>query len=227
MGMHDGHRNRLRQSFLATGLAGKTEHQALELLLTYAIPRIDVNPVAHELIDRFGSLAGVIDADAETLMQVDHISQNSAVLIKLIPQIALMYSESKWGKRCELRTSPQVEAYLRPKLEHEKNEVFYILALDNHCHLIEAIRMAEGTPNQSQVSVRNVVDNCLRVGATQVVFSHNHPSGVAEPSPADMQITNVLSSTLAPLGITVLDHVIVAGNRTFSMRSHKVFVPKE
>lgn len=227
MGMHDGHRNRLRESFLATGLAGKTEHQALELLLTYAIPRIDVNPIAHELIDRFGSLAGVIDAEAETLMRVGHISQNSAVLLKLIPQIAQMYSECKWKERRLLKSVPQVEEYLRPKMEHEKNEVFYLLALDNHCRLIEAIRMSEGTPNQSQVSVRNVVDDSLRVGATQVILAHNHPSGIAEPSPADIQVTRFLFSALAPLGVTVLDHIIIAGNQSFSLRSHGLFAPGE
>ena len=87
--------------------------------------------------------------------------------------------------------------------------------------------MSEGTPNQSQVSVRNVVDDSLRVGATQVILAHNHPSGIAEPSPADIQVTRFLSSALTPLGITVLDHIIIAGNQSFSLRSHGLFVPGE
>ena len=114
MGTHDKHRERLRANFLATGLKGKTDHQILELLLTYIIPRIDVNPIAHELIDRFGSLAGVLDADISDLVKTRNITEYGAVLLKLIPELSATYYESKFKDRVVLDTYEKTKAYMIP-----------------------------------------------------------------------------------------------------------------
>lgn len=220
MGVHDGHRKNLRQNFLLTGLKGKTEHQALELLLTYSVPRIDVNPLAHELINRFSSLSGVIDADAEELVKIPHITENTVVLLKLIPALAQMYSDSKWSDRPHLNTSSKVTEFLRPKFLGCRNEKLYMLCLDTHLKLNELVLLSEGTPDSSSVHIRTVVQNILRTDAKQIILSHNHPSGSAEPSVNDVLLTQTLKDALAHLDIIFIDHIIFAGNETFSFRSN-------
>lgn len=220
--MHEGHRKNLRKSFIATGLEGKTEHQALELLLTYAMPRIDVNPVAHELINRFGSLAGVMDADIEELQQVTYISENGAVLLKLIPQLSKMYNESKWQEKPLLRTTTSVIEYVKPKFMGEKNEVLYMLCLDNHCRLNSMAKLSEGTIDRSPVYIRNVINLILRHNAKQVVLVHNHPSGDVRPSPNDIYMTQQIAAALEPMDVKLADHIIFSGDATFYFSAKKL-----
>ncbi len=220
--MHEGHRKNLRKSFITTGLAGRTEHQALELLLTYAIPRIDVNPIAHELIDRFGSLAGVMDADIEELKKVNYISENGAVLLKLIPQISRMYHESRWKDKPRLGSISQVREFMKTKFMGEKNEVLYMLCLDNHCCLNSMNKLSEGTIDRSPVYIREVVNLALRNNAKQIILAHNHPSGNVQPSPADILMTQQIAVALKPMEIELIDHIIFSGDKTFCFSSENL-----
>lgn len=220
MGVHDGHRKNLRQSFLITGLAGKTEHQALELLLTYAIPRIDVNPIAHELIDKFGSLAGVIDADPAELVKVNHVTENTVVLFKLITAVSEMYAESKWCGRPVLNTAKKVKEFLAPKFVGCRNEKLYMVCLDAHLQLNYLALLSEGTPDETTVNMRTAIAHILRSGAKQVIFAHNHPSGIPDPSMKDVILTNSAVKAFEPLGVTVIDHMIFAGNNIFSFKEN-------
>lgn len=217
--MHEGHRKNLRKSFVTTGLEGKTEHQALELLLTYAMPRIDVNPVAHELIDRFGSLAGVMDADIEELQKVNYISENGAVLLKLIPQLSRMYHESKWKDKPRLGSIVEVKEFMKPKFMGETKEVLYMLCLDNHCCLNSINKLSEGTIDRSPVYIRDVVNLALRNNAKQVILAHNHPSGNVEPSPADIRMTQQVAAALKPMEMELIEHIIFSGDKTFCFSS--------
>ncbi len=219
MGIHDGHRKNLRHDFLAVGLEGKQEHQALELLLTYTIPRIDVNPIAHELIDRFGSIAGVFDAEVEQLTSVKYISENTAVLIKLIPQLNRMYEKSKWGKKISLKNAAAVRDYMMPKFIGEKNENFYMLALDTHLNLIKEIKLSEGSSDFANVDIRYLTKEVLCLNAPQILLVHNHPSGSVLPSMDDIVTTNKIKSTMDSLNIILSDHLIFAGNDVFSFAS--------
>ena len=220
MGIHDGHRKNLRQSFLVTGFAGKTEHQALELLLTYSIPRIDVNPVAHELIDKFGSLAGVIDAEPTELMKINHITENTVVLLKMIPALWEMYADCKWSGRPVINTSQKVKEFLKPKFMGCCNERLYMLCLDSHLQLNELALLAEGTPDQTTVNIRDAVAHVLHSGAKQVILAHNHPSGITDPSMQDIIMTHNACNAFAPMGVNVIDHMIFAGNEVFSLRAN-------
>ena len=220
MGIHDGHRKNLRNSFLSVGLEGKTEHQALELLLTYSIPRIDVNPIAHDLINTFGSLAGVIDADVKDLVKVNYISENSAVLIKMIPQIAKLYEKSLLKKKPLIKTLADVRTYMSPFLRYEKNEVVYVLLLDPHLQLIKHIKLSEGSTFSAKLDVRKLIQDVLQYSAKQILLVHNHPSGSAEASRTDVETTHSIEALLGPLEVNLADHIIFAGEDIYSLRAH-------
>ncbi len=221
MGVHDGHRLNLKKEFLTSGLNGKTDHQALELLLTFSIPRIDVNPIAHELISKFGSLEGVIEASPEELMKTKYITENSAALIKLIPELSKKYQTSKWRKKPALRSTVDIVNFMKPQLENERNEVLYMLCFDSHYNLNELVRLSEGTPTETLIHSRTIVEHALRTNSRNVVFAHNHPSGNLDASPQDLYLTNTVMKTLANIGISVVDHIIFAGNRAKSILSDK------
>lgn len=219
MGIHDGHRDRIFDSFFEIGLKGKTEHQSLELLLTYLDPRKDVNPIAHELINKFGSLAGVMDANPEDLVKIKGITMRGAALIKLVPLLAAKYHESKYKEKPNLGTYSAIRDYMIPKLSHETNEVFYVLCLDTKLNLLRAIQLAEGTPESASIEIRSLVTEIIKTSATQVVLVHNHLSGSVMPSAADVATTKTVSNILEPMGIKVIDHLIISGDKCFNLSS--------
>ncbi len=219
MGIHDGHRERIFESFLAVGLKGKTDHQALEILLTFLDPRNDVNPIAHALINKFGSLAGVMDADVEDLIKIKGITKRGATLIKLVPLLAAKYHESKFEEKPYLGTYSAIRDYMVPKLSHERNEVFYVLCLDTKLKLLRTIQITEGTPDKASIEIRSLVSEVIKTTASQVVLVHNHLSGSVVPSAADIATTNTIADILAPLGIKVVDHLIISGDKCFNISS--------
>lgn len=213
MGIHDEHRKRLRENYLEVGIKGKSEHQILELLLTYAIPRIDVNPAAHELINKFGSLSAIFDADINELTTVKGLSTYGAVLLKLIPDLFPIYFEDKFKSKIQLKYASQVKEYIIPKFANETNEVFYILCLDNHMNLIRPLRLSEGSPSKATLNLNSMVSNVLNTGATQLILVHNHLSGCVDFSIEDIKATNYIADTFDRLEIKVLEHFIVSGNK--------------
>ena len=221
MGIHDGHRQKLRKNFIEVGLEGKSDHQILELLLTYALPRIDVNPLAHELVDKFGSLSGVLDADITQLTKINYVSENVAVLLKLIPQISAKYYQSKQGKRVRLNTVDAIKDYMIPQLANEKTEVFYVLCLDTHLNLTRAIRHSEGSPSGTSIDIRALANQVLNAGTDRIILVHNHLSNSVEPSPADIDATRKIQTAFEMLNVNVLDHVIISGDKYFSFFANK------
>lgn len=213
MGLHDGHRERLRKNYLETGLRGKSEHQILEILLTYAIPRIDVNPIAHELMDNFGSIAAVLDADINELTKFKNISENGAVLLKLIPDLFPVYFESKNKERTFFTSIGEVKIYLISKFAGEKNEVFYVLCFDTHMNLIRAIRHIEGTTDKATLNMKKIVLDVINSGASQIVIAHNHLSGNVEFSPKDIEATYLLKDTFDNINIKLREHLLISGGK--------------
>lgn len=210
MSIHDGHRQRLKERFLKQGLDGFTEIQMLELLLFYAIPIKDTNPIAHELLNRFGSLAKVMDAPVEKLMQVDGIKEHAGTLIKLAKAMSRAYEVSKQG---EERILPTIEAcgdYLKPYFRDRKNETVFLLFLDAKLKVLDCLEVGEGSVNYASVPVRRVVEMALEAGASSVVLAHNHPSGIALPSGDDIQTTRRVAAALSAVEIELVDHIIVA-----------------
>lgn len=218
MGVHDGHRQKMREEFLAGGLDAFSEHRALELLLFYAIPQADVNPIAHALIDEFGSISAVLDAEPEEIMRVPGIGRNAAVLIKLIPQLCRRYLVSKTSLIDIIDSTETAGAYLLPRFHGVKEEIAYLLCMDAKRKLISCKLVGHGSLNSAAVSVRKVVETALVQGATSVILAHNHVSGIALASKEDRETTMKLREALALVDIILLDHLIVAGDDFTSMR---------
>lgn len=224
--IHQGHRARLRARFLADGLDGFEDHQVLELLLFHAIPRADTNPIAHQLMRRFGTLSSVLEADPRDLASVPGMGDSAAAFLSLIPQVTRRYFHNRINRDNPPLTNSEVLAeYLVPLMAGRSEEVFYALCLDSRCRVLFPALISEGTVKEAHVHPRHVVEEALRHRSASVILAHNHPAGTAKPSNADHQMTAVLVQTLGAIGIPVLDHVIVAGEHTYSFAREGV-LPK-
>ena len=210
MGVHDGHRDRMRRRFLANGLNGFADHEALELLLYYAIPRGDVNPLAHALMDRFGSLSGVLAAPAELLAQVEGVGERTAMLLRLVPQIAQMARLADMEREVALNTREKIGDYLLELFSRERNEAVYQVCLDGKGKLLACRRLGEGSASAVNLDVRKIVQNAIVFCACSVILAHNHPSGVALPSQEDHTATLRVKEALASIDVKLEDHIIVA-----------------
>lgn len=212
LGIHEGHRNRLKARYRDHGLDNFNDVNVLELLLFYAIPRKDTNELAHALLDHFGSLDRIFEASVPELEEVPGIGENTALLITLVPQITRRYLMAKGNCICSITSSAEAGKYLVPRLMFEKEEKLLLLCLDAKKSVISCVTLGSGVINAVDVNVRKVVENAVRNRASSVILAHNHPSGVALPSREDERITREIASALKLVGIPLDDHIIVAGD---------------
>lgn len=211
--MAEGHRGRLKERFLNDGLDGFNEINALEILLFYALPRNDTNPIAHRLLDRFGNFSAVLDADYNDLLEVDGVSDHTATLLKLLPAAARYYESGKIAERKELATLSDIGEFLIRKYVGVIKETVYLILLDNKRCIISVEKVHEGSVSSAAVSVRKMAETALKKRAASVVLAHNHPSGIAVPSPDDILVTKNIREALQTLEIEFIDHFIVAENK--------------
>ena len=214
---HANHRERVRNLFLKSGLDGFSEHNVLELLLFYTIPQGDTNVTAHNLIDAFGSLQGVLDAPVEELKKVRGVGEYTAVFLSILPQLARRYSIGKAPDRVSLFDRAALSQYVSSLFIGMKTEQFFLLSFDGAGQLNNSVRLSEGGMQQIDVDKRRIMEAALRSDAVYVVLAHNHPGGVAAPSAADASATRTAANLLASVGIRLEDHMIVAGGECFSM----------
>lgn len=214
---HDGHRKRLRERFRQSGLNGFAPHEALELLLTYVIPRRDVNPLAHRLIAHFGTFSAVLEANEQELRQVDGVGEQTAALLALLLPLFRLYQNDRLGAKPVLKNRAQTAAYCVSLLDGLTQEHLYALYLDGHMRLLNAVLIAKGTLDEVAVYPRTVLAAALRCNASGVVLAHNHPSGTRAPSQEDVDLTARIASLLAGVSITLFDHIIVAKGETVSL----------
>lgn len=217
MSIHDGHRQRLKQRFLEEGLDGFTQIQALELLLFYCIPRKDTNPIAHALIERFGSFSQVLEAPVAELCKVPGVSRNTALFLHLNREVGRFYLVDRMQKNTVLTTLDACAAYMVPHFYGRSVETVFLLCLDAKCKVLCCKEMGEGSVNSAGISVRKIVETALHVNATSVVLAHNHPSGLALPSEEDLQTTRRIAAGLQAVEIQLVDHIIVADDDYVSM----------
>ncbi len=217
MGVHDGHRERMKKKLLEQGLDGFDDHNVLELLLFYVLPRQDTNPIAHALLDYFGSLEAVFEAPLEELMKVSGVGENTATLLKLIPAVSRRYEMSKNNFGEILDSTTKAGDYLAARYLFERDEVVYVVCLDAKRRVICCKALFRGDVNSAEVSVRKIAELALVKNASAIILSHNHTSGIALPSREDEMTTKRVKSALESMNITLLDHIIVAGNDYISM----------
>lgn len=216
--IHTGHRGRVKEEFLTRGVEGWPDHRIVELLLFYAIPQGDVNPLAHELVDRFGSLEGVLDALPEELMKVKGMGEHSVTLLKLIPAVTGRYLEGRTGPGTIIHTAAEAGHVLAPYFYGVRNEMVYVLCLDAKEKLLGVKKISEGNNTNSDVTIRRVAEECLALRASFCYLAHNHVSDIALPSPADMNTTSVIRAALEPLGVHLVDHLVFSDGDLVSIQ---------
>lgn len=220
--IHTGHRQRAKEEFLTRGLAGMADHKVLELLLFYAIPQGDVNPLAHRLVEYFGSLSGVFNAPYEELVKVKGVGANTATLIRLLPAAAARYLEQSAEVGGELSSSWQFHDLLMPLFLGAQNEMVYLVCMDGKNKLMTYRKLGEGIADTVAITARKVMEAALACNASRVVLAHNHVSGIAMYSPADVTTTREVARLLAQVDIELLDHYIIANDDMVSMRESGV-----
>lgn len=216
--VHDGHRLRVKQRFLAEGLEHFEPHQVLEMLLFYVIPRKDTNELAHQLIRTFGSLSQVLEAPYEELARVKGMSANAAVLVSFCGQLLQSYYKDKFSAGAILHTTEETGHFLLPYFLGRRNEAVVLICLDNRCKVLNCTVIFEGSVNSTEINVRLVLQHALMHNATAVILAHNHPSGHALPSKEDIDTTIAMAKALTVADIRLLDHIIVAEDDYVSMR---------
>ena len=208
MGVHDGHRARMKARFVRNGLDNFDDHSVLELLLFYAVPRRDVNELAHALLDHFGTLDAVFEASCEDMMRVPGVGENVATLLTLIPQVGRRYQMAKRRQQTILRSSEDAGNYLVPLYLYERTEVVYLLFKALAAHL-DAGKSARTFACDDEE--RAIVETALSQKAVSVILSHNHVDAYALPSREDELTTRRIRDALLLVGITLADHIIVCG----------------
>ena len=225
--IHDGHRQRLKTRFLQEGLEHFDEHQVLELLLFYCIPRQDTNPIAHALLEHFGSLTQVMEASPSELQKVKGMGESSAAFLSLLNSFCRYYQINRASSAVILNTLDECGRYLMPFFYGRRNETVYLLCLDAKCKVLSCKEVGEGSVNSAAVPIRRIVEMALGSNATSAILAHNHPSGIAVPSAEDQLTTKQLAVALAAVDITLVDHMVIADEEFVSMRQSGWYDPND
>ena len=217
---YHGHRKRLRERFVKNGLAGFAEHEALELLLTLAIPRTDVKQPAKALLKRFGSLRGVLDAPLAELRCVPGIGEVAAIGLHLVREAAALYLQQESEGGDVLRNATKISDFWRMRIGALKHEVFAVAYLDSaHRLLPDGVQtLQEGTIDRAAVYPRRVVEAALKRQAAALVLAHNHPNGNVQPSEQDKVLTRAIVLAAETISLRVVDHLVVSSDETFSFK---------
>ena len=217
---HEGHRLRMRERYLRQGgLEGFAPHEVLELWLYYAIPQKNVNSLAHELIDRFGSLYGVLHADPQQLKQVKGVGEYSSTFLSLFSHIAKYIEMERAGNRVSLSNRVEAENHCIRLLAGERREMFYAICMNGQMQVLHDALIAKGSLSNVPAYPRIVAEAVLNHNAHSVLLCHNHPGGSVIPSQGDMEVTRQLAALLQGLEVVLIDHIIVAENKALSMLS--------
>ena len=214
---HKGRRIRMRGRFTNEGIDHFEDHEVLELLLYYAMPMRDTNSIAHRLISEFGSISNVFEAPVNDLMKRCEITENTAILLAMMPGVARKYLNNRWGKRIRISCSGDAGEYAATLFTGRINETFFVINLDNSNQLISAKKINEGTINETHIYPRRIVETALTSHANSIILAHNHPGGTHYPSNMDIEVTHKIIRALREISIHVIDHIIVSGEKYYSM----------
>lgn len=214
--VHEGHRDRMRARFLQEGADGLAIHELLEMLLYGTIPRGDTNEIAHHLLDEFGSISNLIEADPYEISKTTGIGMKSAIFISLLHELVRRYEREKMDYKPALTSIARSVEYCKMLLAFRPTERFYAVYLDSRRQVLHTAKLSEGTINDTHISPRLITEKALRYKATGVLLCHNHPNGSVNPSTEDIFMTARLIGMLGPLGVEVIDHIIIGENQYLS-----------
>lgn len=225
MSVHENHRQRVKARYEAYGLDMFDEHQALELLLFYCVPRRDTNEIAHRLINRFGTFGQVLDAPLKELEKVEGVGHSVALYLKLLRDTQRYYRIHNEQDDVILNSMNACGEYLVRYFDGFKVEAVYMLGLDAKCKVLCCREIGRGNVNSAAISIRKIVDVALTENVTSVVLAHNHPSGLAIPSQADTQTTYRIAQALKAIDVVLVDHVIVCDSDFVSLVQSRLYRP--
>lgn len=215
---HGGHRERLRKKFLRGDIDGLEDHEILELALFYAIPRKDTNEIAHELLERFGSVSAIFDAPINALKEVKGVGENVALFIKLICSLTRLYHERKYCNNKKCPSTEEINNLLVRKFIGRNEEAVAIVLLDAKGKILFEGIINKGSVNGVDLYIRKMIELVTLYNASSLIMAHNHPSGIAVPSPDDLKSTEKIYDLFKSMCVTMLDHIIVADNDYISLR---------
>jgi len=222
--VHSGHRKRVKEEFLKTGLDHMPPHRVLEFLLFFGIPQGDTNVLAHELLDEFRTLSGVFDAPYEELRKMSGVGEHTAILLKLIGGVARLYYREKAASVPTEDPLRAIGQELVAEYIGYTREVLTLVCLDNKLNILHTEQVAAGISDTVQIQFRDLARVALRHNASNVILGHNHPGGVAIPSREDKAATVALARRFDEIGIRLLDHFVIAGDEFTSMRDCGCFI---
>lgn len=222
--IHKEHRMRVKREFLQNGFDHNTPpHKILELLLFYCVGRKDTNPLAHKLIEKYGSLSGVLDAPVCELVTFDGITESNVGLLKMILPISRVYQYEKQLLTMRFESNEQIGDFLLHEYLGSTKEQVGLLCLNGSGKMLAFDFISEGDPSSVGISTRDIMKAAIDTGCTNVVLAHNHPSGIALPSRADVAITERVATALAHIDVYLFDHIIVADGDYISMRESEEY----
>jgi len=212
-----GHRKRVKAKFRGYGIEPLADYEILEFLLFFCIPRKDTKTIAKEMLHVFGTLYNLMNTDIDDIMRQCDVTEHAAILLTLVPQLLRKYQQSKWKHGIRLSNSKICSEYCKTLFTGKTIECLYVLCMDSNRNLIFSELVSVGTTNQTTVYMRNLVKTVLKPNINAIILSHNHPSGVLQPSDSDIELTNKAIRLFNILGINVDDHIIVSEDRVFSL----------
>lgn len=228
---NSGHRKRIKDKYISNGREAFAEdYEFLELLLTYAIPRRDTKPMAKALLAKFGSIRGVLSASSEELCGIDGIKDSSVVLLHLVKDFNSLILKTAIKEKNRISNPKDLKELLdnglsdllKNEFADQKKEFFVTIALDARNQILDpkAFNIHKGTVDQAAVYPREIIEYAIKWKASRIVIIHNHPSGHAQPSGSDIQVTSTIKNALKLLNIELLDHIIIAGDALYSFQEH-------
>lgn len=212
-----GHRKRLREKYTRFGHDNLLDYEKIELLLTYALPRVDVKPLAKELLRRFGGLAGLLDATREELTECPGIGDTAANLIILVRKLGADFLKQRIIHRDVLSCSADVIRFLKISLSGLRKESFLVIYLTTRNEVIDTGILTDGTVDQVFIHIRELMAEALKRCAKGIILVHNHPGGSAEPSSEDISLTENVKTACSGVGVDLLDHIIITHDAAFSI----------
>lgn len=216
-----GHRKRIKAKYKAAGLNGWLDYEVLEFALSYAIPRKDTKPIAKELLSKFKSINGVLDADRKDLENIEGVSEHTALFLSFLKDMAIRYAEKGLYNK-DLVSSPDVVYdYLKASLKGALDEEFKAMFLNSRNCLLAVETIQTGTVNKSVIYPRKIVERALYNHATGVIIAHNHPGGSISPSEDDYRVTKAIKDALKTVDVVLLDHILIGGNSYFSFKENR------
>ncbi|MDH3976477.1 MAG: DNA repair protein RadC [Deltaproteobacteria bacterium] len=211
-----GHKKRLKEKFLKSGLHALADYEALELVLSLAITRKDVKPLAKALLEKFGSFSAVLDADPLLLREIKGLGENAIAALKLVKESSTKYLREKSRESCIISSPEALVNYCKAAMAGLRDEEFRTIFLNSKNEVIADEALCRGTVDQTAVYPRKVAERAIHHNASSLIFVHNHPSGHPAPSRADRELTRMLKEALSSLQIRVHDHMIIGKSAHYS-----------